>query len=108
MARVKFSKDYNHVWPSRAATFFRHDGGPEKDGVYTVKKEVAERAVPKYATVVTERAKRPVREEAVRQDADALAESDTPQGGDDARPDELQPDADDRGSTGVPPVSDAG
>lgn len=109
MARVKFTKDYLHRWPSRSSSQFRANGGAENDGVYTVKKDVAERAIEKgYATEVTERATRPDREKASRQDPDPVAESDHAQDRDDARTDELQPDDDDRGSDGVPPVSDAG
>lgn len=44
MARVIFTRTYNHRWPSRALTEFRPTGE-----AITVKKEVADKAVPIYA-----------------------------------------------------------
>lgn len=39
MARVKFSRDYNHRWASGAETAYKNNGE------YTVKREVADKAV---------------------------------------------------------------
>lgn len=90
MARVRFSADYNHRWPSRAVSFFRTDGGPNGDGTYTVKREVAEAAVKAgVATKVREPAKQRTNGPE-RNPADSVDVRDHAAGGDDASGDELE------------------
>lgn len=50
MPRITFDRDYNHRWPSRAVTAFK------KGWTGSVKAEVAETAIPKYATAAPKRA----------------------------------------------------
>jgi hypothetical protein len=90
MARFQFTRDYNHRWPSRAMTHFRADGGPDGDGTYTVKREVAERADGRYGTWLDKPATAPA-DGAERQPADGVDGRDSTPDGNDARGDELEP-----------------
>lgn len=53
MARVTFTKDYDHRWPSRAVTAFK------KGWMGTVKAEVAEAAIAKGSATTAPKAVRP-------------------------------------------------
>lgn len=53
MPRIKFIRDYDHRWPSRAITAFK------VGWTGSVKTEVAQAAVPKYATPAPKYAKAP-------------------------------------------------
>lgn len=53
MPRITFNHDYNHRWPSRAVTAFK------AGWTGSVKAEVAEAAIPKYATAAPKYAKAP-------------------------------------------------
>lgn len=107
--RIKFTASYNHRWPSRAISHFRPDGGPKGDGIYTVKPEVAQAAVPKYATAVEEPAKRPSRGETTgRRSPGRVAGRDPDADRRRARRDEHGSDVGIGGGDGVPVVPDAG
>lgn len=47
MAWIRFTADYNHQWPSRAASFFDCNKGVDGKGLYNVKREVADAAIAK-------------------------------------------------------------
>lgn len=91
MARFQFTADYDHRWPSRARTHYRADGGPEGDGTYIVRREVAERAekagkgtwLDKPATLPADGVKRKA--------ADSVVRGDHAAGGNDTSGDQLEP-----------------
>jgi hypothetical protein len=108
MARFKFSRDYNHRWPSRAMSQFRANGGPESDGTYTVKREVAETAEPLGYGTWLDKPDTTLADGAKRQPADDVDERNHAPHGNHAPGNELEPVRRTRGRPKVSVVPSAG
>lgn len=102
MAWFRFTRAYDHRWPSRAMSHFRPDRGVDGNGLYNVRKEVAEAAATANKGTLARKPAKTASHAAERKTSDRVAGGDTPAERDDARPDELEPDGGDRRADELP------
>lgn len=106
MVWFRFTASFNHTWPSRAVSEYRPDRGVDGQGLYNVKREVADAAIAAGKGTEVAKPAKHAGDGAEREATDGLAGGDPAADGDHASPDELEPDAGDRDAAELP--GDAG
>lgn len=106
MVWVRFSRNYDHRWPSRAISAYKADGGVDGHGLYAVKREVQAAAIEAERAT---KARAPAKggSDAENEAPENVVVSDPAADGNAARADKLEPVSGDRGGDGVPIDSSA-